>query len=63
MGAIDGWWSVVAALVALAVIAGVADWRRKRRADLDRIGPIYWPTVQMLALILAVAVGAAILHS
>ena len=63
MGAIDWRWGVVAALFAVAVIAGVADWRRKRRADLKRIGPIYWPTVQMLALIVAVVIGAAILHS
>lgn len=62
MSAIDGRWWFVVALVGVAIAAGVADWRRKRRIDLDRIGPIYWPTVQMLALIAAVVLGAFILH-
>ncbi|MEG3087113.1 hypothetical protein [Sphingomonas sp. PB4P5] len=35
----------------MAIAAGVGDWRRKRRADLDRVGLVDWPTLQMLALI------------
>jgi hypothetical protein len=62
MVALDWRWGIVAALVALALFAGVADWRRKRRVDLDRIGMIYWPTVQMLALIGAVVTGIIVLH-
>ena len=39
----------------VAVLAGIGDYRRKRRADLDAVGWVNWPTVQILALI-AVAV-------
>ena len=35
----------------LAVLAGLADRRRSRRADLDRIGLLDWRGVQMFALI------------
>lgn len=52
-----GLWTAIAALALLAVFAGIADWRRKRRDDLDRVGMIYWPTVQVLALIAAVILG------
>jgi hypothetical protein len=55
-------WVAVAACAVLAVAAGIADWRRRRRIDLDRVGPIHWPTVQMLALIAAVVIGLAITH-
>jgi len=56
-----GWYGVIACLLA-AVGAGVADWRRQRRRDLDRIGPVHWPTVQMLALIAAAAIAAFVTH-
>jgi hypothetical protein len=55
-------WIAVAACVAVAALAGVADWRQRRRSDLDRVAPVHWPTVQMLALILAAAIGAFITH-
>jgi uncharacterized membrane protein YoaK (UPF0700 family) len=55
-------WIAVAVCVAAAVFAGVADWRQRRRRDLDRVAPVHWPTVQMLALILAAAIGAFITH-
>ncbi len=60
---LDARWWIVAALIGVAIAAGIADWRCKRRRDLDRIGPIYWPTVQMLAMIAAVVMGAFILHA
>ena len=62
MPAIDARWGAVAACVAVAIAAGVADWRRRRRADLDRVGPVHWPTVQMLALIAATVIAIAITH-
>lgn len=55
-------WIAVAACVAVALLAGVADWRQRRRRDLDRVAPLHWPTVQMLALIAAAAIGAFITH-
>jgi hypothetical protein len=56
-------WGCVALSVAVAIGAGVADWRSKRRDDLDRIGMVYWPTIQVAALIVAAVLGAILLHS
>ncbi|MGN6279859.1 MAG: hypothetical protein ACTHM8_14205 [Sphingomonas sp.] len=55
-------WYAVAACLAVAVAAGFADWRRRRRRDLDRVGPIHWPTVQMLALIASASIAAFVTH-
>ena len=52
------YWSGAGAALALAVIAGFRDRQRKRRMDLDKVGIVDWPAVQVLALI-----GAAILVS
>ncbi len=46
-------WVAAAIAVLAAILAGLGDHRRKRRADLDRVGLINWPTLQMLALIAA----------
>lgn len=51
------WWGAAAALGA-AVLAGVGDWRRRNRRDLDRIGWVDWPTLQMLAVLVGVVCAA-----
>jgi len=51
-------WAGAGGALVLAVVAGVNEWRRKRRANLDSIGLVDWPGVQVLAL-----VAAAILAS
>ena len=56
------WWIAVAVAVACAISAGIADWRRSRRADLDRIGVLDWRTVQVLCLIVAAMLGAVALN-
>jgi hypothetical protein len=38
----------------VAVIAGVIDWRQKKRDDLDRVTLLDWRSVQVFALIAAV---------
>jgi hypothetical protein len=43
-------WGADAALLAVAVLAGVADWRRARRRDLDNPGWVPWRGVQATAL-------------
>ena len=55
-------WIAVAACVAVALLAGIADWRQRRRRNLDRVAPLHWPTVQMLALIVAAVIGAFLTH-
>ena len=52
----------MAVAVVLAIAAGIADWRRSRRADLDRIGVLDWRTVQVLCLIVAAMLGAVALN-
>ena len=52
------YWSGAGAALALAVVAGFRDRQRKRRENLDKVGFVDWPAVQVLALI-----GAAILAS
>lgn len=45
---IQGWmWSADAAAVALVVLAGLADARRGRRRELDRIGWVPWRGLQV----------------
>ena len=46
-------WIGAGAMLALAVLAGIGDWRRRRRADLNRIGIVDWPTLQVVALMAA----------
>ena len=40
--------------VLLAVAAGIADWRHRKRDDLDRVTLFDWRSVQVFALIAAV---------
>lgn len=46
-------------MVALVGVSGVAEWRRGKRADLDRVGWVPWTFIQIMALLLAI-VGAAL---
>jgi hypothetical protein len=52
------------AMVALVVaaISGVAEWRRRRRRDLDDVGLVPWMTIQMIALLAAVVMGSLALN-
>ncbi len=52
-------WVGAGLAAAAAVGAEVAARRRRRRADLDRVGWVDWPTVQMLAM-LGAAIAAAL---
>jgi hypothetical protein len=62
MPALNGWWYGAGAACAVAVVSGVADWRRRHRDDLDAVGPLHWPTVQMLALLVVLVCGAVAVH-
>lgn len=51
-------WTIAGLATAVAAVAVLADRRRTRRGDLDRVGWVPWPLILLLALIIA-AVSAA----
>jgi len=54
--------AVAAALALAALLAGIVDWRQRRRDDLDRVSLIDWRNVQVFALIGAIIAAAAALQ-
>lgn len=56
------WWLAGGALLTAAV-AALADRRRHRRPDLERVGWVPWPLVQILAMLLAAVAAAFALKS
>lgn len=42
----DWFWAADGATLALVVVAGLADWRRQRRANLDSPGWVPWRGLQ-----------------
>lgn len=55
-------WTADGALLAFALIAGVADWRRTNRSIVDGWGWMPWRGVQMAALFAAAGVTMIALH-
>ena len=55
-------WIGAAVCLLIAVVSGIAEHRRRRRRDMDRVGVIPWTLVQVLALIGAVMFGYAAVH-
>lgn len=51
-------WIGVGAFVAMAAGSGVADWRRTRRHDPDRVGWMPWTLIQVMAVLGAVVTAA-----
>ena len=56
-------WTLAGAAAALAVVAGVAEWRRSKRRDLDRPGWIPWTLIQVMAGLAAVVAAALALKA
>jgi hypothetical protein len=50
--------AVAAALALTALIAGIIDWRHRKRDNLDRVSLIDWRNVQMFTLIGAIIAAA-----
>ncbi len=55
-------WTSVAAALLVAVIAGFGERQRKRRKDMDRIGLLPWPLIQVLAILCALILTSLALH-
>lgn len=52
----DWLWTADGALVAIALVAGVADWRRVNRRTVDGWGWVPWRGLQVAALFAAAGV-------
>lgn len=55
-------WIGAGACLALAVVAGLGELRRRKRRDFDRVGFVPWHSVQFLALLGALMCAFAALH-
>ena len=50
-------WTGAGAAVAVAVAAGVMDWRRGRRRNFDDVGWVPWRGIQVTAFFAALALA------
>jgi hypothetical protein len=48
-----GLWAGAGTSMAIAVGAGIAEWRRSRRRSLDRVGWVPWTAIQVTCLFAA----------
>lgn len=53
----NGWAQVAAAALALAIVAGLFEWRRAHRKNADAVGLMPWQPIMILALIFALLSG------
>jgi hypothetical protein len=51
-------WMIAGAAAVLAVVSGLADWRRGRRRELDRVGWVPWGFLQYAGMLGAVVAAA-----
>ena len=59
----DWLWTADGSLLALALLAGVADWRRTRRDHIDGWGWMPWRGVQVFALFAAAGLAMLLMHN
>lgn len=57
------WWTVAGGALVLALVAGLADWRRGRRRNIDQVGWVPWTATQVVALTVVLGAAAIALHS
>ncbi len=50
--------AIAAGCLVVGIAAGVADWRHRKRRELDRVALLDWRTVQVFALMGAMIIGA-----
>lgn len=55
-------WTGVGIALAVAVIAAFGERKRKRRTDMDKIGLLPWPLIQIMALLMALILTSLALH-
>jgi hypothetical protein len=57
------WWTGAGAALAVAVAAGVMEWRRNRRRDFEAVGWVPWRGLQVTAFFAALACAVLAMHS
>ncbi len=55
-------WIGAGVALAVAVASGFGEHRRRNRRDMDRVGLIPWPLVQVLAMLAAVILASVALN-
>lgn len=50
--------TVAAVFALIALVAGIADWRHRKRRDLDRVSLLDWRNIQVFSLIGAIVAAA-----
>lgn len=56
-------WSADGVAAAVVIVAGLADWRRSRRHNLDDTGWVPWRGMQMAGFFLAVGLAVLAMKS
>lgn len=63
MTAQAGLLTAAGASALLALAASIAEWRRNKRRNLDRVGWVPWQLVTVMAFFAAIGLAAAAFHS
>jgi len=58
-----GLWTGTGIALAVAVVAGVMDWRRNRRPDFDEVGWVPWRGIQVAGFFAALAFAIFAMHA
>ncbi|PVX28185.1 hypothetical protein [Sphingomonas pokkalii] len=56
-------WCAAGAAVLVAIASGLAEHRRRRRRDLERVGVMPWMAIQMAALFATLLLASLALHA
>lgn len=59
----QAYWAATGASAALAVGAGLAEWARARRSNLDRVGWMPWQLISMMAIFATIVLAALAVHA
>jgi hypothetical protein len=56
-------WIGAGLALLVAILSGVAEHRRRKRRDLERVGLMPWMAIQMTALFVALVLVSVALHA
>ncbi|WP_333574175.1 hypothetical protein [Sphingomonas sp.] len=56
-------WIAAGVALLIAIVAGVAEHRRRKRRDLERVGWVPWMAIQMAGLFAALVLASVALHA